>query len=209
MFGIHDFSLFLITTIIFIVVPGIDAMFVLSRSISNGRASGIASSAGIATGAFVHTILSTVGLSLLLSQSVVLFTALKIVGGLYLIYIGAKALFQKSKGLEVRQVSKGSLKKDYWQGVITNVSNPKNILFYLSFLPQFVSANSSQNALPFLILGATFSLVVLIWYISVSYFTSFATKSIKDSKLFNTIMNKVSGLVFIGLGIKLMSTKQQ
>ncbi|MFJ5771655.1 LysE family translocator [Psychrobacillus sp. NPDC093180] len=209
MFGIHDFGLFLITTLIFIVVPGIDAMFVLSRSISNGRASGIASSAGIATGAFVHTILSTIGLSLLLSQSIVLFTALKIVGGLYLIYIGGKALFQKSKGLELKQVSKGSRKKDYWQGVITNVSNPKNILFYLSFLPQFVSANSNQSALPFLILGTTFSLVVLIWYISVSYFTSFATKSVKDSKLLHTIMNKVSGLVFIGLGFKLMSAKQQ
>ena len=209
MFGIHDFGLFLITTIIFIVVPGIDAMFVLSRSISNGRASGIASSAGIATGAFVHTIFSTVGLSLLLSQSIVLFTALKIIGGLYLIYIGTNALFQKSKRLEVKQVSNGSLKKDYWQGVVTNVSNPKNILFYLSFLPQFVSADNSQSPLPFLILGVTFSLVVLIWYIGVSYFTSFATKSIKDNKLFQTIMNKVSGLVFIGLGIKLMSTKQQ
>ncbi len=207
MLGIQNFDVFLITTIIFIIVPGIDAMFVLSRSVSNGRASGIASSAGIATGAFIHTILSTVGLSLLLSQSIVLFTALKIIGGLYLIYIGIKSIVQKSDGIKIKQVLAGSLKKDYWQGVITNVANPKNILFYLSFLPQFVSTDSVENALPFLILGATFSLVVLIWYISVSFFTSFATKGIKDSKLFNTIMNKVSGVVFVGLGVKLMSSK--
>jgi len=207
MLEIQNFDVFLITTIIFIIVPGIDAMFVLSRSVSNGRASGIASSAGIATGAFIHTILSTVGLSLLLSQSIVLFTALKIIGGLYLIYIGIKSIVQKSDGIKIKQVLAVSLKKDYWQGVITNVANPKNILFYLSFLPQFVSTDSVENALPFLILGATFSFVVLIWYISVSFFTSFATKDIKDSKLFNTIMNKVSGVVFVGLGVKLMSSK--
>lgn len=72
MFGIQEFSLFLITTIIFIIVPGIDAMFILGKNISNGRASGIASSAGIATGAFIHTILSAIGLSIILSQSLVI-----------------------------------------------------------------------------------------------------------------------------------------
>lgn len=111
MFGIQDFSLFLITTIIFIIVPGIDAMFVLSKNISNGRAIGIASSAGVATGAFVHTVLSVIGLSFILSQSVVIFTALKVIGGIYLIYIGAKSLFQKSKELEIKRTSSGSLKK--------------------------------------------------------------------------------------------------
>ena len=209
MFGIENFSLFLITTIIFIIVPGIDAMFILSKNISSGRASGIASSAGIATGAFIHTILSTIGLSIILSQSLVIFTALKVIGGIYLIYIGANSLFQKSKELEIKRTSSGSLKKDYMQGVLTNVSNPKSILFYLSFLPQFISVDNSYGSLPFLILGATFSILMLVWYIFVSYGTTLATKNLRDSKMFNTIMNKVAGFVFIGLGLKLMTTKPQ
>lgn len=196
MFGIQDFSLFLITTIIFIIVPGIDAMFVLSKNISNGRASGIASSAGVATGAFVHTVLSVIGLSFILSQSVVIFTALKVIGGIYLIYIGAKSLFQKSKELEIKRTSSGSLKKDYMQGVLTNVSNPKSILFYLSFLPQFISADNSYGSLPFLILWATFSMFFLVWYVLVSYGAALATKNLKDSKVINAIMNKVAGVVF-------------
>ncbi|WHY62454.1 LysE family translocator [Cytobacillus firmus] len=209
MFGIQDFSLFLITTIIFIIVPGIDAMFVLSKNISNGRAIGIASSAGVATGAFVHTVLSVIGLSFILSQSVVIFTALKVIGGIYLIYIGAKSLFQKSKELEIKRTSSGSLKKDYMQGVLTNVSNPKSILFYLSFLPQFISADNSYGSLPFLILWATFSMFLLVWYVLVSYGAALATKNLKDSKVINAIMNKVAGVVFIGIGLKLMAAKPQ
>lgn len=209
MFGIEGFSLFLITTIIFIIVPGIDAMFVLGKNISSGRTSGIASSAGVATGALIHTLISAIGLTIILSQSVVFFTTLKFVGGIYLIYIGAKALFQKSKELEIKSTSKGTLKKDYMQGVLTNVANPKSILFYLSFLPQFISVDNSYGSLPFLILGATFAILMFVWYVLVSYATTLATKSLRDSKMFNLIMNKVTGVVFIGLGLKLMTTKPQ
>ncbi|MDQ0859487.1 LysE family translocator [Bacillus sp. V2I10] len=205
MFGIHDFTLFLISSLIFIATPGIDAMFVLSRSISNGRASGIAASAGIATGAFVHTILSTIGLSIILSQSVVLFTTIKIIGGIYLIYIGIKSLLTKGKGISLNNTSNvSSIKKNYLQGVITNVANPKNILFYLSFLPQFASTTSGNKSLSFLLLGTTFAVIALLWYVLVTYFSTIATKTIKDNKTFNNILNKVSGIVFIALGMKLM-----
>lgn len=207
MFGIHDFTLFLISSLIFIATPGIDSMFVLSRSISNGRASGLAASAGIATGAFVHTILSTVGLSIILSQSVVLFTVIKIIGGIYLIYIGIKSLLSKGKGISIMNTSNVSIKKNYLQGVITNVANPKNILFYLSFLPQFSSANSGNESLSFLLLGTTFAVIVLLWYVLVTYFSTLATKTLKDNKTFNNILNKVSGIVFIALGMKLMTAK--
>lgn len=95
------------------------------------------------------------------------------------------------------------------QGVLTNVSNPKSILFYLSFLPQFISAKNSYGSLPFLILGTTFSMLMLVWYVLVSYGTTLATNSLRDSKILNTIMNKVAGVVFIGLGLKLMTTKPQ
>ncbi|MFS0605572.1 LysE family translocator [Peribacillus frigoritolerans] len=207
LFGIHDFTLFLLSSLIFIATPGIDAMFVLSRSISNGRASGMAASAGIATGAFVHTILSTIGLSIILSQSVVLFTAIKIIGGIYLVYIGIKSLLKKSEGVSLKNVSNVSNKKHFVQGVITNVANPKNILFYLSFLPQFASTNNGTGSLSFLLLGSTFAVIVLVWYVLVTYFSTLATKAIRDNKTFNSILNKISGVVFIALGWKLIVAK--
>lgn len=182
-------------------------MFVLSRSISNGRASGMAASAGIATGAFVHTILSTIGLSIILSQSVVLFTAIKIIGGIYLVYIGIKSLLKKSEGVSLKNVSNVSNKKHFVQGVITNVANPKNILFYLSFLPQFASTNNGTGSLSFLLLGSTFAVIVLVWYVLVTYFSTIATKAIRDNKTFNSILNKISGVVFIALGWKLIVAK--
>ncbi|WP_069840353.1 LysE family translocator [Bacillus sp. F56] len=208
MFGIHDLFLFVLSSFVFIAAPGIDAVFVLSRSISNGRASGFAASAGIASGAFVHTILATVGLSIILAKSVVLFTAIKIVGGLYLIYIGMKALLKKSDGITLKDTANETLKKHYTQGVITNIANPKNILFYLSFLPQFASTSGSTVSLSFLILGSIFAVIALLWYILVTYFSTMATKTIKDNKKFNHILNKVSGTVFIALGCKLMVSQK-
>lgn len=207
LFGIHDFTLFVVSALIFIAAPGIDAVFVLSRGISNGRASGMAASAGVATGAFVHTILSTVGLSLILSQSVTLFTAIKIIGGVYLIYIGIKSLLKKGKGIDLKRTSDVPLRKHYIQGVITNVANPKNILFYLSFLPQFAPTNGENGSLALLLLGSTFALIVLLWYSLVTYFSTLATKTLKDNKTFNIVLDKVSGIVFIALGLKLLVTK--
>jgi len=96
------------------------------------------------------------------------------------------------------------------KGVLTNISNPKSISLYLSFLPQFVSADNSYTSLPFLILGTTFSLLILIgWYAFVSDGTTLATKNLRDSKIFNAILNKAAGVVFIGVGLKLMTTKPQ
>lgn len=207
MFGIHDFTLFVISSLIFIAAPGIDAMFVLSRGILNGRASGFAASFGVATGAFVHTILSTVGLSLILSQSVVLFTAIKMIGGVYLIYIGIKSLLKKNKGIHLKEVADIPLRKHYIQGVITNVANPKNILFYLSFLPQFATANSENGSIALLLLGSTFALLVLTWYTLVTIFSMFATKTIRDNRVFHIVLDKISGVVFIALGLKLLVTK--
>lgn len=118
MFGIHDLFLFVLSSFVFIADPGIDAVFVLSRSISNGRASGFAASAGIATGAFVHTILATVGLSIILAKSVVLFTAIKLVGGLYLIYIGIKALLKKNDGITLKDAANETLKNIISRGLL-------------------------------------------------------------------------------------------
>nr|WP_326199874.1 LysE family transporter [Bacillus spizizenii] len=94
------------------------------------------------------------------------------------------------------------------QGVITNIANPKNILFYLSFLPQFASTSGSTVSLSFLILGSIFAVIALLWYILVTYFSTMATKTLKDNNKFNNIFNKVSGTVFIALGCKLMVSQK-
>lgn len=132
------------------ITPGTDTMYIVSRSVSQGRKAGIYSVLGIATGSLVHTFLAAFGLSVILTTSVVLFTAIKIIGAAYLIYLGVRMLLQKSSDLILKDTENMSLKKIYTQGLLTNVTNPKVALFFISFLLQFVSENNTYGPLLFI-----------------------------------------------------------
>lgn len=137
MFGIIDFKVFLISTFLLIVTPGTDTLYILSRSISQGKKAGIYSTLGIITGVFIHTLLAAFGLSLILMKSALLFTIIKFVGMAYLVYLGIKMLLTKKTTVAEQPVlDHPSPKKMYLQGMITNVTNPKVVLFFLAFIPQ-------------------------------------------------------------------------
>ncbi|KYD23928.1 hypothetical protein B4110_3833 [Parageobacillus toebii] len=132
------------------LTPGTDTMYIISRSISQGRKAGVYSVLGISTGSFIHTLLAAFGLSIILKQSIVLFTAIKIIGAAYLICLGIKMLFQKSPlTFEPSALQHLELRKIYMQGVITNVTNPKVALFFISFLPQFIITDNPYGPIPF------------------------------------------------------------
>ncbi len=189
------------------ITPGTDTMYIVSRSASQGVKAGVYSVLGISTGSFVHTILAAIGLSVILTTSVVLFTVIKLVGAAYLIYLGVRMVIQKTSNLELSRTKNMSLKKIYTQGLITNVTNPKVALFFISFLPQFISSNNDYGPLPFIILGLSFVVTGTIWCLLVAVFSSYATKKLRNNPKLEFILNKVTGIIFIGLGIKLLETK--
>lgn len=207
MFDIVSFQLFLITVLIICITPGIDMMFILNRSISQGRDAGIYSALGVSVGAVVHTILSGLGLSVILQTSVVLFTIIKVVGAVYLIYLGTQMFISKQSSISIKKTVHQSRRKLFVQGVITNVTNPKVALFFISFIPQFISVDNQYGPIPFLILGSIFAVMGAITSFIIAIFSSSLTTKLRDNIVAEKIINKISGAVFVILGISLFGTK--
>ena len=135
MFGILNFSAFIIAGILLNLTPGADTMYILGRSIANGRRAGILSALGISTGSLVHTVLAALGLSVLLAESQLAFSIVKYLGAGYLIYLGIKSIAAKPAEQLLLEQHGGAQKASriYWSGILTNVLNPKVALFYLAF----------------------------------------------------------------------------
>lgn len=134
MFGIIHYGWFVIAGILLNLTPGADTMYIVARSISQGSRAGVVSSFGIAAGTVVHTLLTAFGLSVVLTQSLALLTALKLIGVAYLVYIGVNMLRSKAgPAYEPAQLQPIRLRKIFMQGAITNVTNPKVALFFLAF----------------------------------------------------------------------------
>lgn len=208
MTGIVNFEVFLFTAIMLNLTPGTDTMYIISRSISQGRLAGIYSALGIGAGSIIHTLLAAFGLSILLMQSALLFNIIKIVGAMYLSYLGIKMLLAKSTSSKQEILPALDHKKIFLQGMLTNVTNPKVALFFLAFLPQFIQANpSSLNPIPFIILGLTFTLTGGIWCTVIAIFSSLATNKLRGNSKVGSLLNKTTGIVFIGMGIQIIQTK--
>jgi threonine/homoserine/homoserine lactone efflux protein len=208
MFGIVNFSVFIITGIILNLTPGADTMYILGNSMSNGKKAGIMSALGISTGCIVHTILAALGLSVILAKSALAFNIIKYLGAVYLVYLGIRSFMSKSSLLiQNGDNEKSSFKNIYFQGIITNVLNPKVALFFLAFLPQFINPNNTYGALPFLLLGCTFIITGTIWCIILAVFSSYLTGKISEKVGLANSLNKISGIIFVGLGLNLLRAK--
>ena len=210
MFGIENYLGFIAAGIILNLTPGADTMYILTRSISQGRKAGIYSVLGISTGCLIHTILASFGLSIILAKSATAFAIVKYAGVVYLVYLGIKMILDKKNSFENNssQIDSIDLKKVYKQGVLTNVLNPKIALFFLAFLPQFINPNYASGFLPFIILGFTFMTTGTLWCLFLAYTASFITKTLRKNDKIGLVLQKISGLIFIGLGIRLLMQKQ-
>lgn len=210
MFGIINFGAFLIAGIILNLTPGTDTMYILGRSISQGKKAGILSALGIASGALVHCVFAALGLSLILAKSAMAFEIVKYAGAAYLIFLGIKMLISKSDSEFKLTEDKGqiSYRKIYISGIFTNVLNPKVALFFLAFLPQFIDPNYAQSSLPFLILGLTFVFTGTIWCLTLAFFASRLSDIIRQNYKIKKWLDKITGGIFIVLGIKLALSKK-
>ena len=211
MFGITNFETFLFAGIILNLTPGADTMYILGRSISQGKKAGIMSALGISTGSLVHCIIASFGLSIIIAKSAIAFSTIKYLGAVYLIYLGVKALLTKSrKEFEIEQLDKkkSSNRKIFISGILTNILNPKVALFFLAFLPQFIDPNYATNSFPFIILGLTFIATGTIWCLALAMFSAKLSDRIRRNYKIKMWLDKITGGIFIALGIKLALSKK-
>lgn len=203
--NITDYLGFIGAVIILSITPGADTIFILTKSIAGGYKQGFASVAGIVCGLFVHTALAAFGLSIILMTSSLLFNIVKIAGAAYLIYLGIMAIKSKSNIIISSAKKEVSIKKTFRQGFFTNILNPKVALFFLALLPQFVNINAS-TPVPFLILGLTFIAIGTVWSLFLVAASSYISSSLRTSN-FSSYLNKISGVIFIILGLNILRIK--
>ena len=203
--SIENYGLFLVASFFLWITPGQDTMYIIARSISQGRLAGIVSVLGISTGVLVHAALATAGVSIIILTSPILFLLVKITGGLYLIYLGLSSLLSKQTKIGVVTIENNALTKIYFQGVITNILNPKVALFFIAFLPQFASSYETEFNLLFL--GITFVSGGTAWCILVACFASSFSSFLSQNNRVKYWLNTLSGVVYIGLGLNILRTK--
>ncbi|MEO6734466.1 MAG: LysE family translocator [Ferruginibacter sp.] len=208
--GIINFETFLLTGILLNLTPGNDTIFILGRSIAQGRKAGIMSVLGISTGSLVHTMLAAFGLSVIIAQSILLFNIVKYAGAAYLVYMGIKMLIDRSP-LNINPVgvnTQANYKKIYRDALVTNVLNPKVAMFFIAFLPQFIDPHFKNSILPFLLLGFSFTITGTIWCFVLASFSSAISANLRKNTKFSSYLNKTCGIVLIALGVKVAMTKK-
>jgi threonine/homoserine/homoserine lactone efflux protein len=208
--GIVNPLTFTITALFFIMTPGIDTIFILNKTIGQGKKAGIYAALGINSGVLFHTVFAALGLSLIVAKSVIAFAVLKYLGAAYLIYLGITKLISNPTMLNAKGLveKKGTNKRNFFSGVITNILNPKVALFFLAFFPQFIKTGSMTNPVPFIILGITYAAIGVCWFLALSLFAStFSHKFINNSKA-TVWLNKFSGIVFILMGLRVAFIKK-
>jgi len=204
MFNFQNLYLFFIAALLLNLAPGNDMIYVASRSVSQGVKAGIASAAGIFVGCFVHIFAAVFGLSIIISRSAYLFQLIKFAGAGYLIYLGVRSLLSSSA---IDTKSETLSETGYWklfrQGVVTNALNPKVAIFFLSFLPQFIDPASHFFKFQLFILGTWFAAQGTLVLIIVAFILG-KTKGFfrKNPKVWK-VQGKVTGLILIGLGLKI------
>lgn len=211
MTGIINYETFLLTGLLLNITPGNDTIFILSRSMAQGKRAGIMSVLGIATGSLIHTVLAAFGLSIIIAKSILAFNIIKYAGAAYLLYVGYKMLTDKTKINTDTSISENliNLKKIYRDGVLTNVLNPKVALFFISFLPQFIDPHTTNTIVPFIKLGVTFTITGTIWCLILANFASVIFSKLKQNKKLSNYVNKTCGGVLIALGIKIALTTKK
>jgi RhtB (resistance to homoserine/threonine) family protein len=211
MFGIHDFVIFLIAGVSLNLLPGPDTMYIVARSIAQGRHAGFMSVLGISTGGLVHTTAAALGLSAILVASSLVFGIVKWIGAAYLVYLGIQMICGRNSELHVDsgEMKGAGLWTIYRQGLLTNLLNPKVAMFFMAFLPQFVARDHASNPLPFLFLGSVFIFTGTLWCLFVALIAATASKAFRARSYSIRIARRLTGLVFVGLGIRLAIQDQR
>jgi len=200
----EQFLGFLAAAILITLSPGPDNMMVLGAGIAKGRARGIAFGLGCALGCLNHTLLAVIGVSALIAASPVAFTALKVVGGLYLIWMGVQALRSKGGAQVAAGVPDESARQLFFKGLLANAINPKVVLFFLSFLPQFVVASRGDANWQIAWLGLIFTAQAAVIFGLLGYFSGTIGQWLNRTPRAGMWLDRIAGAIFVGLGLRLI-----
>ncbi|MEW6706010.1 MAG: LysE family translocator [Pseudomonadota bacterium] len=203
--GIHDFWLFVLTGVVLNLTPGADTLLVVSRTAAGGFRHGAAAALGIALGCLVHAVAAALGVAALLAASAEAFRLLTWVGAAYLAWLGLQMLRQARKPVPAETgagaASNGGCRAAFLQGVLTNVLNPKVGLFFLAFVPQFVSPDAASPLAAFLTLGLVFDLTGGLWLLTVAALTVRLRGSVSSAA--SRWLHGVGGALFLLLAWRL------
>ncbi|WP_059172383.1 LysE family translocator [Bacillus sp. FJAT-27445] len=202
----NDFFTFLLLSLFVVMSPGIDTALITKRTISGGRMDGYRIALGITSGSLVHTLAAAFGLSAILMQSAVAFEIVKYAGALYLIYLGVTSFTTRQKSAEDKNNGEkpGSA---YKQGLLSNVLNPKVAMFFLTFLPQFVQPGG-ETTRQLVLMGVIYTILSVSWFFLYVHFINYLRGWLMSPKV-QRVMDRVTGIVLIGFGLKLALDKHQ
>ena len=200
----EQFLGFLAAAILITLSPGPDNMMVLGAGIAKGRARGIAFGLGCALGCLNHTLLAVIGVSALIAASPIAFTALKIAGGLYLIWMGIGALRSRGAAQVAGSVPDESARRLFFKGLLANAINPKVVLFFLSFLPQFVVTSRGDANWQIAWLGLIFTAQAAVLFGLLGYFSGAIGQWLNRTPRAGMWLDRIAGAIFVGLGLRLI-----
>ncbi len=191
---------FAAASFILLIIPGPAVLYIVNRSVSDGREAGLAAVAGLTLGNLVHAVAAAVGLSAVLATSAAAFNTVKWLGAGYLVYVGVRTLLQPPTEIDPTQPGVSPV-KSFRQGIVVNVLNPKVALFFLSFLPQFIQPELGRPGLQALVLGLVFVLIGACTDGTYSLLASALRDVLLRGRALPFVRRWVAGAVFIGLGV--------
>ena len=199
---------FLAAAMLVTLSPGPDNLMVLGLGMSRGRRQGMVFGLGCALGCLNHTLLAVLGISALIAASDWAFLGLKLCGGIYLLWLGVQAL--RSQGGVAPTAGEMARAEPLWplflRGLVANAINPKVVLFFLAFLPQFIDAGRGDVAWQTAQLGVIFTLQGMVLFGAIGYFSGWLGQGLARSSGAGRWLDRLAGGVFIGLGVKLIAS---
>lgn len=203
MIGLSTLILYTTGAIVIIISPGPDFIYVTTRGIAQGRLAGILSAAGISIGLSIHTALAAFGLTAILNTSNIAFQTIKFTGAAYLFYLGIRALFSKGN-LKIsgdnKNLNKTSIIR---QGIFTNVFNPKAIITFMAFIPQFINPLNKAATFQIILLGGILAFLAIVWFGVVGFFAGAIGSWLSRKVVFQKIIHWLTTSVLLGLGLRL------
>ncbi len=209
--GIVHAGIFCVAVLLLNLTPGPDTAFIVGQSVAHGRRAGLMSVLGISAGCVVHTMALALGLSAILAASANAFASIKIAGAIYLTFLGLRMILGSLRRggdgvaptIPRSPVLRPSSRRTFMQGFVTNVLNPKVILFFLSFFPQFVAVSSPSKAVAFVVLGAVMVVISTIYNGIVAWLAGSITRRVRGVPRVKVWLDRLIGAAFVALGARI------